>query len=75
MNNWKCENCIYWKNLTGYYFDDGKVEIDNIKYGECHRYPPKNRPEMSSLSHKVERYVITYNDDYCGEYRNKEAIK
>jgi hypothetical protein len=52
-------------------------------FGECRRYPPsqKKSGEIVDSGAKGERYmmdwsrfeIITYKDDWCGEYKSWEA--
>ena len=54
MNNWKCQNCIYYRG------DDS----DNLftKDGVCHRYPPTTVKD-ADLFPSVDM------NDFCGEWK------
>jgi len=55
-----CKACKFWKQ-----FEDDK--------GECHRKAPLpyiHEPEMETL-HKVTRWPLTKQNQYCGEFQKK----
>lgn len=59
-----CSNCVNW---CAHYIqiDDTSITSD---VGECRRYPPVYGVK------DIERFPMTSEDDWCGEFKSKKKI-
>lgn len=60
-----CKNCIFFVET---FVDQG------IQFGDCYRFPPTL---LYNLDHKqlVNRRPQTFESNFCGEYKPKDAIE
>jgi len=71
----QCLNCLWF--LDGKRFLLSK-QVEGLGLGVCRRMPPIAGPErVPGQSHDDARYAtwpIVYEDDYCGEHKNKKKL-
>jgi hypothetical protein len=62
-----CSHCLYWREKTG--------EADEVRWGECRRYPPTLFAATDENGDQIPWPMQTQTEpeDWCGEFRGGDA--